>query len=139
MTDKTQAALKLALDYLEPLARQWGIESKAQGVCIAIRLALADHIRDATKMIEPAQQQEPAVRWVCKGCGYEYMEAPSSCDCMECTEYDRIEYYTSPQPSKPWVGLTQKEIQELKEEGIFLANCEAIAEVIEAALKAKNT
>lgn len=47
-------------------------------------------------------------------------------------------YSTSSQPSKPWVGLTQKEIQELKEEGIFLANCEAITEVIEAKLKEKN-
>jgi hypothetical protein len=47
--------------------------------------------------------------------------------------------YTAPPPRQPWVGLTLNEIQEMKDEGIFLANCEAITEVIEAKLKEKNT
>jgi hypothetical protein len=49
-------------------------------------------------------------------------------------------FYTKAQPPrKPWVGLTLNEIQEMKDEGVFLANCEAITEVIEAKLKEKNT
>ena len=52
MTDKTKEALKLALDYLEPLARQWGIESKAHGVCTAIRLALTEEFLSTE---QPAQ------------------------------------------------------------------------------------
>ena len=47
-----------------------------------------------------APHGEPVIRWVCKGCRYEYMEAPSSCDCMESREYERVEYFTTP-PQRP--------------------------------------
>ena len=83
MTDKTQAALKLALEALKnsvdlvsneareaekmyanmptKLARVQGLvalEVAHEKAIATIREALADHFPDATKMMEPAQQGE---------------------------------------------------------------------------------
>ena len=63
MTDKTQAALKLALEALEVLLKEpiaHKAADKAEYLLLqaapTIREALADHIPDATKMMEPAKQ-----------------------------------------------------------------------------------
>tara|TARA_R110000868_G_scaffold52833_2_gene166402 strand:- start:443 stop:1237 length:795 start_codon:yes stop_codon:yes gene_type:complete len=41
--------------------------------------------------------QEPVVFYRCKGCSHAYEgEAPSSCDCMDDTGFERVEYFTTP-------------------------------------------
>ncbi len=97
-----------------------------KGLCAATALR--------ERLAQPVQ--EPAVRWVCKGCGHEYMDAPTSCDCMESTEYDRVEYYTGPQP-RQWQGLTDEDKAELDEK--YGDDTLAHLDAIEAKLKEKNT
>ena len=70
MTDKKDDALKLALEALEDTLSGDLTPYQAAKTITVIREALADHIRDATKMIEqPApvpkahEQQEP-VAWL---------------------------------------------------------------------------
>ena len=103
MNDKKDEALKLALEALKDARTFTGAWPTGAKAITAIREALAEQptIKQSLTIEQPTQQQEPVVRWVCKGCRHEYMEAPSSCDCMESREYERVEYFTSPPASKP--------------------------------------
>ena len=50
-----------------------------------------------------------------------------------------IEWVKSlPQGSTFWVGLTDEEIYEMADDGVFLGNVKEIARAIEAKLKDKN-
>jgi hypothetical protein len=43
-----------------------------------------------------ATVQEPVIFYRCKGCDHAYEGIPpSSCDCMEKTEFTRVEYFTT--------------------------------------------
>ena len=97
----------------------------------------------------PAQQQEPvAWMWRCKPyCDWPEWSvslkrpADSGRDGHKRTEgYEDVPLYTSPPASKPWVGLTDEEINEFFQgmepnNGFWLS----FARAIEAKLKEKNT
>ncbi len=42
------------------------------------------------------------------------------------------------QPKRQWVGLTDEEIYEMADDGVFLGNVKEIARAIEAKLREKN-
>ena len=69
-------------------------------------------------MEQPAQQQEP-VAWVCEGSSSDEKHAidywPGDVDDLPIG----TKLYTSPQPSKPWVGLTDEE----------MIDCERLADI----------
>ena len=153
MTDKTQAALRLALEALdrtesEPGGIAWEREAEA---IIAIHEALADHFPAATKMMEPKQKQEPL--------GYLYeliVEGQVVNEKFTSVNWDtRYEPFgrngvdhggkvtktplcTSP-ASKPWVGLTDEEIKECFKITPDQFLPWHIYQRIEAKLKKKNT
>lgn len=96
---------------------------------------------------KPAQQQEPvAWMWRCRPyCDWPEWSvslkrpADSGRDGHKRTEgYEDVPLYTSPMPSKPWVGLTQKDINiafdDTQEGGGF----DEFARAIEAKLREKN-
>lgn len=128
-------AAKQALEALEVFVYRFPESTLAKGSVQAIRSAIKD-----------AEQQEPVVRFVCKGCEHEYITPPTSCDCMESTEYERIEYYTQPPAAKEWQWLTRQEISKasavaqvdfcLDKQPTY--EC-ALASAIEAKLKEKNS
>ena len=86
------------------------------------------------KVEQPAQQQEP-VAWITKnGKGWLRWHKPEDSE----KNKDSIPLYTSPQPSKPWVGLTQQDINiafDATQEG---GGFDEFARAIEAKLREKN-
>jgi hypothetical protein len=52
-----------------------------------------------------------------------------------CDEFD----WSASHQQREWVGLTDEEIYEMADEGVFLGNVKEIARAIEAKLKEKNT
>ena len=125
MTPKQEAALRQALEALEvattPLAkdRQEVLRARA-----AIREALAE---------QPAQQQAP-VAWYDE----EYDCAYTAAELDGGNVDGLLPLYTSPPASKPWVGLTQQDIDiafdDTQEGGVF----DEFARAIEAKLREKN-
>ena len=96
-----------------------------------------------SKLAEQPAQQEPVVFYRCNGCGHAYEQVhPTSCDCMEAGGFDRVEYYTSPQAQRTWVGLTDVEIASAcKKNGgaeWWWRDIEEYGRAIEAKLKEKN-
>jgi hypothetical protein len=88
---------------------------------------------------EPIMHREPAqgpvIFYRCKGCGHAYEGvAVSSCDCMEGTGFEQVEYFTAP-PKRPWVGLTNQECDAILESYLTGGGR---ARAIEKALKEKN-
>ena len=156
---KQTEALKLALEALEAwkdyYATHWDkIDEQA---ITAIREALADSALKrmaeterelGLDYMQPAQQQEPvAWMWRCKPyCNWPEWSvslkrpADSGRDGHKRTEgYEDVPLYTFPPASKPWVGLTQQDIDiafdDTQEGGGF----NEFARAIEAKLKEKNT
>lgn len=133
MTDKTQAALKLALELALDVRANANVRLAAKAIALtgAIDAALAE---------QPAQQQKP-VAWRVKvetklrdgsvDVGYQLRNGRLS-------EYDEP-LYTSPQ-SKPWVGLTNNELQPICDEYriLFGSWVEDFARAIEAKLRERN-
>jgi len=99
-------------------------------------VATAVAIKDAeiAQLQALAQQaQGPVIFYRCKGCGHAYEGvAPSSCDCMEGTGFEQVEYFTAP-PKRPWVGLTDEEIDK------WTPEIHGVIRIVEQALKEKNT
>ena len=87
--------------------------------------------------VETAQQQEP-VAWRTKNAtppgGYVLFQQYPQAVAELGGEIQPL--YTSPQPSKPWVGLTEEEIQPLLSQNRFAVF--ALARAIEAKLREKN-
>ena len=115
---KKDEALKLAQDWYDS-----GHEDPDEFTAMIKEvIALAEESSDTE---QPAQQQEPH-EWLtgCPDCGMD------SCDCDEGT--------WNPPASKPWVGLTQQDIDiafdDTQEGGGF----NEFARAIEAKLKEKN-
>jgi hypothetical protein len=82
------------------------------------------------KVAQP--EQEPVVFYRCNGCDHACEDRPpTSCDCMEGTGFERVEYFTAP-PQRPWVGLTDKQMDE------WTPEIHGVIRSIEAALKEKN-
>jgi|AntAceMinimDraft_12_1070368.scaffolds.fasta_scaffold28548_3 hypothetical protein len=59
---------------------------------------------------------------------------------------ERIPLYTSPQPQRPWVGLTEEEVEQIVDESThnaegyqFWCSGNGVAAIVEAKLKEKNT
>ena len=126
MTPKQEAAMRQALEALEvattPLAKDRQEVLRAQAV---IREALAE---------QPAQQQEP-VAVVSGYYGGQCVVLPTN---PARVFNNGTAFYTSPPASKPWVGLTQQDIDiafdDTQEGGGF----DDFARAIEAKLKEKN-
>ena len=116
-------ALKLALEALEHINDRFDLESVAQDATIAItalREALAE---------QPAQpQQEPVAEIVNCG-GYAHVDWKAGGKYPVGTKF-----YTTP-PKRPWVGLTDDEMQALWDRYAHMEMMRAI----EAKLKEKNT
>jgi len=53
--------------------------------------------RAAEWALQQPVSMEPVTVYRCEGCKHEYMEQPSSCDCMEYKPFTRIDYYTQSQ------------------------------------------
>ena len=68
-------------------------------------------------LAQPVQtEQEPVVFYRCKGCSHAYEDvAPSSCDCMDDTGFERVEYFTTPPlpVQRTWVGLTVEDMTKI--------------------------
>ncbi len=61
------------------------------------------------KLAEQPAQQEPVVFYRCNGCGHAYEQVhPTSCDCMEGSSFEKVNYYTSPPAQRK--PLTDEEI-----------------------------
>ena len=158
MNDKQEAALRQAREALE---RHAELGLLAGATITAINEALADNALDkmadnaralgldyeppcktgsqctnkCQQCEQPAQQQEP-VAWVCYGATVNHHDID-----FDQNEIDAIPLgtmlYTSPQPSKPWVGLTEEERLALAMHENF-GSVTDYAEAIEAKLKEKN-
>ena len=147
MTPKQEAALRQALDCVSTLANardwvgctpneRWDEDEMYAELCNAtICLKKSLSIIQEALAKQPAQQ-EP-VAWVCYGATVNHHDID-----FDQNEIDAIPLgtmlYTSPQPSKPWVGLTQQDIDiafdDTQEGGGF----DDFARAIEAKLKEKN-
>ena len=151
---KQTEALKLALEALEESrnALAWFYDSYPQDVTekgnellphvetvlTAIREALAE---------QPAQQQEPVAWRTFDGeGGYDYRTYDMNENYAK--EWDKqnpkhkgwVEpLYTSPQPNKPWAGLSTDEIYGMYNEPRSDAEMVEFARAIEAKLREKNT
>ena len=77
---------------------------------------------------QPAQQQEPVVRWDSDGWG----------DLLVGSLPDGTLLYTSPPPRKPWAGLSTDEIYGMYNEPRSDAEMVEFARAIEAKLREKN-
>lgn len=87
--------------------------------------------------IEQPAQQEPVAFYRCNGCGHAYEQVhPTSCDCMEGSSFEQVNYYTSLPASKPWVGLTEDEFDYLRDNNFGIS---PLISAVEAKLKEKNT
>lgn len=143
--NKQTEALKLALEALEDYVEEYGPHEKDSGAAYAItaiREALAE---------QPAQQQEPVAWQILNGvchAGIRSTEdlAKEAAAGMQKTHdlggslaaFHVRPLYTSPPASKPWVGLTQQDIDiafdDTQEGGGF----NEFARAIEAKLREKN-
>ena len=125
-----------------------------------VREALADHIGDANKMAEqPAQgcdycNHPQYAGTKCKNCGREQpaqQQEPVACKSLcelcvkrgynSCANAAQTTPIPSPQPSKPWVGLTDEEIKRMAAPwflSMYWSLCNTFARAIEAKLKDKN-
>ena len=133
MTDKKDEALKLALQALEYISSHYMSLPKIGCMALAV-------VEEA--LAEPAQQQEPVAWRVQRNDGeYElYFHKPNAERAAECyTKRPPVEpLYTSPPASKPWVGLTDEEVDYIMARND--PHCDEInfARAIEAKLREKN-
>ena len=70
---------------------------------------------------EQPAQQEPVVFYRCNGCGHAYEQVhPTSCDCMEGSSFEKVNYYTSPPAQRK--PLTDEELDKsLREAKLSIA------------------
>ena len=141
--NKQTEALKLALEALESVKHK--IDSYQVNVCddvdeaiTAVREALADsalermaeNARELGLDYEAAQQQEPVAVYVgetwCGSVVRLYEDLPLE-----------TPLYTSPPASKPWVGLTDEEIQTIWRSSEHMT-VNQVCRAIEAKLREKN-
>jgi rubredoxin len=91
---------------------------------------------EATLAQQSAERGEPVTFYRCNGCGHAYEQVhPTSCDCMEGSSFEQVNYYTSP-PAREWVGLTEDEFDDLRDNNFGIS---PLISAVEAKLKEKNT
>jgi hypothetical protein len=117
----TQEALKLALEYIETNAHE------------------RRHVRWAIKEALAQPEQEPVARVIDNGTPEgvtEWIPFTNRVEPLKTGDF----LYTTP-PQRPWVGLTNNELQPIADEYriLFGSWVEDFARAIEAKLKAKNT
>ena len=157
--DKTRQALKQALEALDCIYSPLHVReiNKVGAAMAAIREALAEqpapkwqgarfdsalHEQPAP-VAEPHKQQEP-MAWIERDMQCDDYD-PDSVTCQKpdiaADGWEWVPLYTSPQPSKPWVGLSTIELDEIdapiRERGH--ATIAEIYRAIEAKLKERNT
>ena len=118
----------------------WGVNDTVIGILTQIDNMVADMVR------RPAQQQEP-VAWM-KDCAdfwehYTYISEASQENYKAEAQMWVEKLRKSPQPSKPWVGLTQEDMYEIGEfkntHGYVPTGFKRLAAAIEAKLREKNS
>ena len=142
-------ALKLALEALEYISSHYMSLPKIGCMALAaIEEALAEQtypdnfihalMYDVAKRDSEAQPEQEPVAWITKnGKGWLRWHRPEDSE----KNKDSIPLYTSPPASKPWVGLSTIELDEI-DAPIRERGHAAISEIyraIEAKLKEKNT
>lgn len=134
MTDLQEKAMRLALDALGDYRFASGLERDAID---KLRQALAASKMPKEQSSDAQPEQEPVVFYRCTGCDHAYEQiAPSSCDCMEGTGFQRVNYYTAP---PKWVGLTDADIKEGADlSRLYPDQFEPVARWAESKLKEKN-
>lgn len=133
MTDKKDEALKLALEALGnsiELTPDVSLKVRCRDAITAIREALAE---------QPAQQQEPVAWLSTDSIGERYLcfTKPNDHDSVR----PLVLGDTSPPASKPWVGLTDEEMDAALRKAGVVATYEAlrcVGRVVEAKLREKN-
>lgn len=158
METKATETLKLALDALEAYgtkhANTYGLDgawdkeiTRGTLAVMAIREALAEQPAQTKQVVEkfdeleqPAQQQEP-VGHLRMGPRQDFVTTSAAGE-LEISVWHPV--YTSPQPTKPWVGLTDEETESIISDwfdgsGIELHHIVALCRAIETKLKEKNT
>jgi len=153
-------AMKQALEALEILARYENPETRIQvrkpkdgGPIVTMypHKVASDAAQSLRQAIEQAEKQEPvAWMWRCKPyCDWPNWSvslkrpADSGRDGHQRTEgYEDIPLYTTPQPQRELVGLTDEEIMEMLDYGQYgrvPQYARNFVDAIEAKLKEKNT
>ena len=157
MTDKKTEALKLALEALEEslgyveeeaenAQRLYGQYQTRQARIQGLKDDARKHMEAITAIREalaeqPAQQQEP-VAWMSNESKWRLKQGGNSKGAVPVhknkTTTSKIPLYTTPPASKPWVGLTEQERNDLEDYCEMIIG-KAAFEAIEAKLKEKNT
>lgn len=142
---KKDDALKLALDALMEATKIHASSCKCS-ICRAVIVAQDALASEASEQPRGeatlAQQQEP-VAWVgsLKDPQPHCVTNLKYCSSAQWDTGYHLKYiplYTSPQPSKPWVGLSNDEIYDMYNEPRSDAEMVEFARAIEAKLKEKN-
>jgi hypothetical protein len=139
MTDKE--AMKLALEALELLTGAWQtFDALDYGdkAITALKEAMADPMREVQRLGQEIEQ-EPVAWGVFEGNLHDMFFTQSEAQEMAKLKGTHAEvrpFYTTPQPQRTWVGLTDEEISELIR---ATHNTGSFVCAIEAKLKEKNT
>ena len=136
-------ALELGLEYakgeqFENAQRFKGYEHLAPNDSDSVKL-IEDAITSLRTAIEQAEKQEP-VAWLAP----RYEGGHENLAVVDKKEFGAFQVYTTPQPQRPWVGLTDEEIKKFWRDAT-VKPCytseliDTFAKTIEAKLKEKNT
>jgi len=88
----TREVLQLALDAL-------------LDILLERRNPMQEEAITAIKEVLAQPEQEPVVFYYCKNCKYPYETAqPTSCDCINRSYFERVEYYAAPPKRQPLRG-----------------------------------
>jgi len=105
MTD-LQKAVEMALKFCDDLGELGGPYPYVNGTGVVFD---SRQISKALRQALAQPEQEPVIFYRCNGCGHAYEQvAPSSCDCMDGTKFQSVNYYTAP-PSIEAAVLAERE------------------------------
>jgi len=137
---KQTEALKLALEALENAEDQLAkpYSTGARYAITAIREALAEQPAQQQELAEASVEPVAFVALQAWTCGAYWPD-----DCFFDSAGEGLTpLYTFPQPSKPWVGLTDEEIKRMAAPwflSMYWKLCVSFGRAIETKLKEKNT
>ena len=126
-------AMKQALEALEEINK---LSIGEGAICLPAEIDTAmDALRQA---IEQAEKQEPTEDMVLALRGASGLGTEDAIDALR-DVLAVMPLYTTPQPQREWVWLTDEEITALKRNGERYISSQEFARAIEAKLRSKNT